>query len=55
MKRDILKGNFKNNKPHGYGYRDFGNIYYEGQFLNGLGDGYGEMYNADGTSYKGKF
>jgi TonB family protein len=54
-KRGVYEGEWKNNKPHGYGtYKNSGTTYV-GQFSNGTKNGYGEQTTESGNSYKGEF
>ena len=51
------KGEFKDDFPYGKGilenYRD--NYIYNGNIINGIKNGYGELKFEEGTIYKGEF
>jgi len=50
-------GEYKNNRKHGKGVYEYKNgIKYEGQYVDGNKEGYGKLFNGDGSmSYEGYF
>jgi antitoxin component YwqK of YwqJK toxin-antitoxin module len=50
MKNKNIKPRNENNQPHGYFeyYYDNGELYYKGNYVNGIRHGYWEGYNYNG-------
>ena len=51
----IYEGNFKNGLRHGKGKWHRGETKYNGAYVEGLKEGYGELYFPSGNFYKGNF
>ncbi len=49
----VIEGQFKNNKPNGYGIWFFQEDRYHGEFKNGKFDGYGLMKYKNNDEYDG--
>ena len=51
----IYRGEWFNDKKHGYGYHVYSNGRYFGGFVNGLRHGFGVFFYRDGTGYAGEW